>query len=127
MQLECSHIMLNVSDLKRARTFYIDQLGMSVIEEYPTMFAYCAGHVRFTVVGGGTQQDPDSDVADPPATIMFRTTDIDASVLELKAKGVKFLGDIEEAPGFMRHIALLDPDNNVVYIAQYFRDPLVAE
>lgn len=126
MSLECSHIMLNVSDIKRARSFYIEQLAMPIIEEYPTMFAFRAGSVRFTVVGGGTQQDPDEDVSDPPSTVMFRTADIDNTVTDLKAKGVKFLGEVEDAPGFMRHIALLDPDNNVIYIAQYLRDPLVA-
>jgi predicted enzyme related to lactoylglutathione lyase len=119
--------MLNVSEIKLARTFYIDQLEMPVIEEYPTMFAFRAGQVRFTVVGGGTHRDPDMDGPDPPATIMFRSTDIESDVVELRTRGVKFLGDIEEAPGFMRHIALLDPDNNYVYIAQYFRDPLLAE
>ena len=55
MNLECSHIMLNVSNLKLARTFYIDQLEMPLIEEYSAMFAFHAGNVRFTVVGGGSQ------------------------------------------------------------------------
>src|SRR5580692_8347614 len=103
MKLECSHIMLNTSDVKAARHFYIEQLGLPVIEEYPTMFAFRAGNVRFTVVGGGTQQDPDEDVPDPPSTVMFRTADIDGTVSDLKSKGVKFLGEVEEAPGFMRH------------------------
>jgi len=127
MNLECSHIMLTVSDIKSARNFYIDQLEMPIVEEYPSMFAFRAGNVRFTVVGGGTKQSADSEFPDPPATIMFRTEDIDATVASLKSRGVEFLGDIEEAPGFMRHIALRDPDNYYLYIAQYVRDPLVAE
>ena len=123
MNLECSQVMLNTSDVKRAREFYIDLLGFPVIEEYPTMFAFRAGSVRFTVVGGGTAL-PAEPEDNPPSTVMFRTTDIEATVSELRSKGVNLLGDIEDAPGFMRHVALLDPDNNVLYIAQYLRDPL---
>lgn len=124
MNLGCSHIMLNASDLERSRAFYIDVLGFPVIEEYPTMFAFRAGDVRFSVMGGGHSVQEGAE-PDPNTTVMFRTDDIDATVEELRARGVQFLGPIFDAPGFMRHIALADPDNNLLFLAQYLRDPLL--
>jgi predicted enzyme related to lactoylglutathione lyase len=122
--LSCRHLMLAVSDVTKARAFYIDALGLEVVEEHPSMFAVRCGSVRFTVVGGGTPQPDDADV-NPPITLMLATDDIEATVSHLRARGVKFLGEISEAPGFMRHIALTDPDNNVIYLAQYERDPIL--
>jgi catechol 2,3-dioxygenase-like lactoylglutathione lyase family enzyme len=123
MNLECSHIMIASSDLARSRAFYADALELPVIEDHPAMFAVAAGSVRFTVTGGGHMLDDEPDM-DPNTTLLLRTSDLEATVAELSAKGVTFLGEIQEAPGFMKHIALLDPDNNLLYIGQYLRDPL---
>lgn len=123
MSLECSHIMMNASDLAESRAFYVETLGFPVVEEYPQMFAFRAGAVRFTVVSGGYRLDPEPE-REPNTTLMFRSSDLEATVSELKGKGVAFLGEIHEAPGFMKHVALLDPDNNLLYLAEYYRDPL---
>jgi predicted enzyme related to lactoylglutathione lyase len=115
--------MLGVSDLAAARNFYIGQLELPLLEEHPAMFAFRAGGVRFSVTGGGLRQ-PDDSEAMPPATILLGTPNIEETVERLQGKGVTFLGEIVEAPGFMKHIAVLDPDNNVLYIGEYLRDPL---
>ena len=56
---------------------------------------------------------------------MLRTNDLDSVITELTARGVKFEGEVQTAPGFMRYVALLDPDGNELHIAQYDGDPLV--
>ncbi|MEO5931091.1 MAG: VOC family protein [Candidatus Kapaibacterium sp.] len=123
MDLECGHVMLNVSDLSASREFYCEKLEFEVIEDHQGMFAFRSGSVRFSVMGGGTRLDLESETG-PNTTVMYRTADIEQTVSNLRAKGVEFLEDIQEAPGFMKHIALADPDNNLLFIAQYFRDPL---
>jgi catechol 2,3-dioxygenase-like lactoylglutathione lyase family enzyme len=123
--LECRHLMINVSDLAEARRFYVDMLSLPLLEEHPTMFALRAGQVRFSVVGGGRKLPSDTDEVEP-VTLMLATENIEQTVADLREKGAEFLGEIVEAPGFMKHIALADPDNNLIYIGEYLRDPLAA-
>lgn len=121
MLLGCSHVVLNASDVAAAREFYAGKLGFVVIEDHPTMFAFAAGGVRFSVFGGGRRWTADEG---NNLQVIFRTDDLAATVRDLKTKGVTFLGEIEEAPGFMRHIVLADPDNNTFMIGEYLADPL---
>ncbi len=121
MDLQCAHIVLNASDVARAREFYIDRLGFDVLESHPQSFAFRAGHVRFTVTPNGAERSDD----DPcNSSIIFETTDIEETVAELRGHGIEFESPIEEAPGFMKFIAFSDPDRNPLMIAQYSRDPL---
>ncbi len=124
MELGCSQIVLNVSDLGQSYDFYIRKLGFPVIEEDEArMFAFRAGGVRYSVFGGGRALDVERDPAN--VNLMFRTDNIDQTVAELKEKGVSFFGGVESG-SFMRQVAFADPDNNLLYLAQYGRDPLRA-
>jgi catechol 2,3-dioxygenase-like lactoylglutathione lyase family enzyme len=121
MDLECAHIVLNVSDVSKAKEFYIKGQGFDVVEDHPKSFAFKAGAVRFTVSPNGSslnEQDPSN------GTIIFRTQDIEKTVFALKERGISLSGGVNEAPGFMKFVSLSDPDNNPLMVAQYFRDPL---
>jgi catechol 2,3-dioxygenase-like lactoylglutathione lyase family enzyme len=115
--------MIASSNLQRSREFYVDTLGFPLVQDHPAMFAFRAGSVRFSVMGGGHRLEDEPEI-EPNMTAILRTGDLDGTVQRLRDKGVSFLGDVQEAPGFMKHIALLDPDNNLLYIGEYFRDPL---
>ena len=119
MNLELAHIVLNVADVSRSKEFYAEKLGLELIEEHPKSFAVRAGHVRITVSPGGEDSDADSGV-----TVIFRVDDIDDAVSSLKEKGVRFSGEVLEAPGFMRFVSFEDPDGNQLMLGQYARDPL---
>jgi catechol 2,3-dioxygenase-like lactoylglutathione lyase family enzyme len=122
---ECHHVMLAVSDVAEAREFYIDKLGLPLVEEHPRMFAFRAGALRCSVMPGGRRL-PDDTEETAPATLLLSTDDLDAAMQQLTSKGVQFVGGIEVAPGFMRHAPFVDPDNNLLYLCQYDRDPLAA-
>ena len=122
MEIGCRHIMLNASDLERAKDFYLSKLGCPLLEDSGHMFAFRAGDVRFSVFGGGKKLSLDED--GPNASVIFCTEDVEPSVTELRAKGVCFEGEIQDAPGFMKFIVMLDPDNNMHYLGQYSSDPL---
>ena len=122
MSLECTQVLVRLTDLALAREFYVDKLGLEVIEEYPTMVAVRAGSVRFSIFAGGKAHGADED--DPPSTMILGTKDLDATMQELSSRGIEFDGEVQTAPGFMRYISLLDPDGNQLYIAQYLGDPL---
>lgn len=118
---EARHLVLYASNLKRARGFYAKTLGFPLLEDAPNFFAVRAGPVRISVSGGGRKVKRGV----PNVRVVLEVRDIEAAVKRLKAKKVKFLGKIEEAAGFMKHVALADPDNNPLVLAQYLRDPLL--
>ena len=125
MNLEIQHIEVHVSSLEKARDFYVDKLGLKVIEETPTLslFSVRAGSVRISIFGG--YEAPLNPSAKQTSThIIFRTDDIIKTVEELKVRGVIFTGEIFEAPGFIKGITTTDADGNVIEIAEYMRDPL---
>lgn len=122
MDLDCAQVMINVTNVAVARDFYINKLGFKVIESHEQSFAFRAGAMRFSVSKNGQKLDIESDPAN--TKIIFRTQDIEKSVEALRARGVAIDGAIVEAPGFMKFIEFVDPDNNPLFLGQYSRDPL---
>ena len=96
---------------------------MAVLEDHPRLFAFRAGQVRFSVFGGGRKLAEGSEDCGNTSVVLC-TDDLDSMVAELREKGVRFDGEVQDAPGFMRYITFSDPDNNQIYLAQYAADPL---
>jgi catechol 2,3-dioxygenase-like lactoylglutathione lyase family enzyme len=123
MGIGCSQILLQVADLSEARSFYVEKLGLEVIEEFPKMVAVRAGDLRFSIFAGGKRRYPSDE--DQYATVMFRTADLASTMNDWFSRGVEFDGEVEVAPNFMRYVSFRDPDGNQHYLAEYLTDPLV--
>jgi glyoxylase I family protein len=125
MNLEIQHVEIHVSSLEKAKEFYINKLGLEVIEETPALdlCSVKAGGVRISIFGG---YEPNTNPFEKKAGthIIFRTESIEQAMEELKNRGVTFNGELFEAPGFIRGITMTDPDGNVIEVAEYLRDPL---
>ena len=52
------HVALRVTDLPRARVFYIDRLGFPLLMETPELFLFAAGGTAFGVRGPAPDTDP---------------------------------------------------------------------
>jgi glyoxylase I family protein len=52
------HVALRVTDLARARVFYIDRLGFPLLMEAPGIFLFAAGGTAFGVRGPAEDTDP---------------------------------------------------------------------
>lgn len=124
MGLQLVHVVLNVSDVQVAREFYIGKLGLELIEESVNFFACRAGDVRISVFPGGHRLDLERDTA-PNVKFILRTRDLEGEVRRLREKGLE-IDAIQEAPGFMRHAALMDPDHNLLFLGEYVSDPMQA-
>jgi glyoxylase I family protein len=58
------HVALRVTDLARAKVFYIDRLGFPLLMEATGIFLFAAGGTAFAVRGPTADTDP-SDCFDP--------------------------------------------------------------
>jgi catechol 2,3-dioxygenase-like lactoylglutathione lyase family enzyme len=101
-----------VTDLKRAREFYGDTLGLTVLWENPASIRFRVGEASELSV---FKRPP---VATEHTLAHFEITDIEAVVRDLEAKGVEFL-DYDEGPlQTTGHIAQVGPARGA-----WFRDP----
>jgi predicted enzyme related to lactoylglutathione lyase len=96
---------LPVSDMDAAAAFYRDHLGLDVVEHDGDWTEVTAGDQR---IGLNASESPSGDGG---AVIAFAVDDIDATVEELKGKGVEFSGEVSEHP-WGRIAPFKDPDGN---------------
>jgi catechol 2,3-dioxygenase-like lactoylglutathione lyase family enzyme len=83
---------LPAQDLERARAFYSDKLGLEPVEERP-------GGLRYVCAGGEFALFESAGAPSGDHTQMgWEVEDIDATVAELRARGVQF--EEYDAPGF---------------------------
>jgi len=115
--------MFNVSDVAEAKSFFVEKLVCPLLEDHPRLFAFRAGGVRFSVFGGGRKLT-EEEGGEANTSVLFATEDIESTIAQLRSKDVRFLGEVIEAPGFMKFIQFWDMDNNRHYLAEYLGDPL---
>jgi methylmalonyl-CoA/ethylmalonyl-CoA epimerase len=109
---EIGQIAVTVSDLKRAKDFYQNVLGMQFLFDAGPMSFFQCGKIRFAI---GTSEKPVS----PSGTILyFRVADIHAAHAALNAKGVEFIQAPIQVARMADHdlwlAAFCDPDGNPI-------------
>lgn len=101
-----SHLFLHVTDLVRARAFYVDTLGLALLVDD-------GGYVR---VGGsdgfamGMEAMPPEEVGAVGIEIVVRVDDVDASHSRMRRAGVVFDSEPTDMEWGARHAWLRDPD-----------------
>ncbi len=113
--------MIPVTDLARAKAFYVDTLGLKVIREQDEGVEFESGGVRFDIYP--TRESPGSG-----ATVAgWIVKDLDAEVADLKSRGVTFedydyptlktVDGIAEIEGF-RGAWFKDTEGNVLAVTE---------
>lgn len=103
-----------VSDQDRAKDFYVDRLGLSVVADMQM-----GPHGRWLQVspaGAATSLaivPGDRDTRPGSATVVFESNDIEADAATLRARGVDLPDQVEELP-WARAIRFTDPDGNAL-------------
>jgi predicted enzyme related to lactoylglutathione lyase len=103
----------SVTDMKRARAFYEDVLGLKLSEEMAggKWIEYEVGSGTFAI----TNIDPTWTPSGQGTAVAFEVDDLDATVARLKKSGVKFFQEKSETPVCWTAI-VYDPDGNKVVI-----------
>ncbi len=110
--MRLNHVTLAVTDVEASVGFY-RRLGLTqIVASYPD-------YARFLAPEGGTtlslHRAPEASMAGG-ASIHFEVDDVDATVEELKQAGFRFALDPVDQPYLWREAALLDPDENRIFI-----------
>ena len=101
-----------VSDIKAARHFYEDILGLKLTHQAGgEWFEYDVGDTTFAI----SAADADHPVPVRGAVLAFEVSDLDAEVARLQKQGATFRGTITETP-VCRFAIVLDPDGSEVII-----------
>jgi len=115
---------LTVRDVRRARAFYRDVLGGTVVlEENPCIIKLANGWIIMNPGGGPTPDKPDVTLQppdDPTTTSSFlniRVADIDACYRDWSAKGAEFLTTHIDRKAELR-CYIRDPDGYLIEVGQ---------
>jgi glyoxylase I family protein len=110
------HVALRVSDYARAKRFYVDTLGFSVLMEAPNFLLFAAGGTPFAI-RGPDEATPEGDVFTPFRVgldhVALGCTDeaeIERVAAALAAAGVENTGAKTDAVLGKRYVAFKDPD-----------------
>ena len=118
--------LLVVSDVERARAFYVDVLGAKLVREYGGSSAVLEfqGNWLLLVTGGGPTEDKPGVVFEPPDDpnrvshqLTMRVPDCQAAYEVLSSRGAKFLTPPVDRGGEIRCF-FRDPDGHLLEISE---------
>jgi catechol 2,3-dioxygenase-like lactoylglutathione lyase family enzyme len=95
---------LPAQDLDRARAFYAEKLGLEPADERPGGILYRVGDTEFALFASGGRATGDH------TQMGFEVEDIEATVAELKARGVVFAE--VDVPGLRTRDGIADIEGN---------------
>jgi len=95
-------------DIKRARSFYTETLGLPIETEGESDMEFRCGQVTLDIFDPSSSGQP---FAPSPAGLALRVADVEAARGELEAKGVQFDGETLDT-GVCHQAFFRDPDGN---------------
>ena len=102
-----------VSDIKKAKEFYVDKLGL-ILEEENTIYPWLELRASDSSYRLGVAQE-NKEFGEKAGINAIMTFDVDDILLEidkLKNEGVVFTDSIMEVPGHVKMISFIDADGN---------------
>lgn len=122
MNLKIQHAVIRVTDITMAKEFYLQKLGMEVLEEVNNFFAAKAGTVRLSFFEGYEKAETGEDVK-TGISLIFRVDSLDDAIAEARSNGIKLNGEIIDIPNFHKFQEFEDPDGNIFFFAEYHVEP----
>lgn len=102
-----------VKDLKKAVDFYVNVVGLQLLElNEEFKWAELQGKEGGAKVGIGEMNEEGGFEAGENAFLTFTVDDIFQARSYVEAKGAQFIGEIEEIPGHVRMLMVMDLDGN---------------
>lgn len=110
----------SVSNLANAKKFFVDTLGLTLINEDSSFGWLEIGLDKCCPILGVGQEDPQysSHKAGMNGIMSFLVDNIEEEKARLEKKGVSFEGAIQEVPGHVKLALFSDPSGNKFYLVE---------
>lgn len=109
---------LYVEDLEACVSFYKDMLGLPLRRQRADFAHFDAGNgALFELISGGKASQSPKGTDQQPIVLGLRVDDLESVMLELKGKGVNFIGEADEYKG-TRWVQFYDPEGNRLELKQ---------
>ena len=123
MEIKLQHAVVRVNSIGTAKDFYLNKLGLELLEDSGNFFAAKAGEVRLSFFAGYEKleltENPKTGVS-----LIFRVDNLESAQIKLESKGIKPFGEVIDIPNFHKFLEYEDPDGNVFFLAQYYKEPV---
>jgi len=106
-------IMIFVSDLEKAKSFYRDVLGFPIKSQRADRVEFVHDGCDFIAFKCDEDATVEGYSRGARSVLVFEVASLDRSLSELRAKGVSFLHQEPAENEFCRYVAMLDPFGNV--------------
>ena len=108
-------ITFYVSNLRKAKKFYEEILGLEKKYEYPSYVGFECGGVEIGLIPKPKGEQKASQTA---PSVEFLVDNVDKMYSELKSKCVKFIKELHDETWGGRQATFTDPDGHILEIAQ---------
>lgn len=133
-------IEIPVSNMEESAGFYENVLGLKKTYEHPVWTSFDIEGTSFALAASGTKEGQkgaeickscspcvlrftaskrDKEAPTTTSVIYLAVEDLDSAYTELKEKGVEFVSEPREQAWGGRTAVMLDPDKNILVLAQY--------
>lgn len=123
MEIKLQHAVIRVTSIDSAKDFYLNKLGLEMLEDSGNFFAAKAGGVRLSFFAGYEKQESNDDPK-TGVSLIFRVENLENAANELKLKGILPFGDVIDIPNFHKFLEYEDFDGNVFFLAEYVTEPV---
>jgi predicted enzyme related to lactoylglutathione lyase len=110
---------ISVTNMKRARAFFVDKLGLTIMQDTPEYgWMELMGKDGGCALGVGAESGNTDLKPGHNAIVTFSVDNIEKTKAELASKGVTIVGDIIEVPGHIKMLFIKDEDGNFFQVCQ---------
>ena len=112
--------LLVVNNLKVSRAFYVDILGVDVIEELENAIKLQIGNHQIFMFQGSKGSIDYQHGYNANSTLIFSVQNLDEKINELRAKGIKFVHERPNENKWGRYAAFKDPSGIVHELMEFY-------
>ncbi|SMD32456.1 Catechol 2,3-dioxygenase [Reichenbachiella faecimaris] len=118
--MECHSTLLVVKNLEESLDFYVNTLGISLIEHHGDSAMLMAGRHKIVMFEGSAEAVEYKHGQQANSTLLFAVNDLDKKVNQLKSKNVVFVHQMPNQNRWGRYSAFRDPSGIVHELVEYF-------
>jgi predicted enzyme related to lactoylglutathione lyase len=111
--------LLVVHNLSDSKIFYMDVLGLELIEEHSDCLKLKIGEHRVFMFQGTENSVKYKHGYNSNSTLVFTVHDLDEKIIELKSKGIIFVHDTPNQNIWGRYAAFKDPSGIIHEVMEY--------